>query len=44
MNVNPHLHISVSHVEKLADLLVLLLPSSIFPLTKALENYKVDWY
>jgi hypothetical protein len=28
---SPHLHVSMPHVEKLADLLVLLLP--IFPLT-----------
>jgi hypothetical protein len=31
MGGTPHLHVSMPHVEKLADLLVLLLP--IFPLT-----------
>jgi hypothetical protein len=31
MVVSPHLHVSMPHVEKLADLLVLLFP--IFPLT-----------
>jgi hypothetical protein len=31
MDVSPDLHVSMPHVEKLADLLVLLLP--IFPLT-----------
>jgi hypothetical protein len=31
MGVSPHLHVSMPNVEKLADLLVLLLP--IFPLT-----------
>jgi hypothetical protein len=30
MNITPHLHVSMPHVEKLADLLVLLPP--IFPL------------
>jgi hypothetical protein len=31
MFLSPHLHVSVPHVEKLADFLVLLLP--IYPLT-----------
>jgi hypothetical protein len=40
MIVSPHLHASMPHVEKFADLLVMLL-LPIFPLTS--KQYKADW-